>query len=366
MDIIHIVLGKANPDRMNGVNKVVHQLATRQAASGRKVAVWGIAADTEHNYPARNFETRLFLQAKRKFAIRKELKKAIANAENTTFHLHGGWIPTFWAVAKCIKKCKKRVVLTPHGAYNTIAMQKSGIAKKVYYYLFEKKVLDTVARIHCIGASEKEGLEKIYPNNKQYLLPYGFQKPATESFTKKSKNQFVIGFVGRIDLHTKGLDLLAQAFAKFSEFKKTHLWIVGDSDEMAALQDLLEKEGVANNTILFGSKYGEEKNEIIKQMDVFTHPSRNEGLPTAVLEAASFGVPSVVTRATNVGSYLEKHHAGHCVPNESVDDLVAAFEKIYAAWQANKINNYINGTQKMLDEEFNWEILVERYDELYV
>ena len=27
MKIIHIVLGKANPNRMNGVNKVVHNLA---------------------------------------------------------------------------------------------------------------------------------------------------------------------------------------------------------------------------------------------------------------------------------------------------------------------------------------------------
>ena len=36
MEIIHIVLGKANPERMNGVNKVVFQLATKQAESGRK------------------------------------------------------------------------------------------------------------------------------------------------------------------------------------------------------------------------------------------------------------------------------------------------------------------------------------------
>ena len=47
MEIIHIVLGKANPDRMNGVNKVVYQLATKQADFGEKVAVWGITNDTE-------------------------------------------------------------------------------------------------------------------------------------------------------------------------------------------------------------------------------------------------------------------------------------------------------------------------------
>jgi hypothetical protein len=43
MEIIHIVLGKANPDRMNGVNKVVYQLATKQVEFGENVAVWGLS-----------------------------------------------------------------------------------------------------------------------------------------------------------------------------------------------------------------------------------------------------------------------------------------------------------------------------------
>ena len=60
MEIIHLILGKANPDRMNGVNKVVYQLTTQQAIAGRKVSIWGISKNTEHNYGERNFETRLF------------------------------------------------------------------------------------------------------------------------------------------------------------------------------------------------------------------------------------------------------------------------------------------------------------------
>ena len=63
MEIIHIILGKANPERMNGVNKVVYQLATQQSHSGRDVKVWGITKNISHDYGVRNFETRLF-QAK--------------------------------------------------------------------------------------------------------------------------------------------------------------------------------------------------------------------------------------------------------------------------------------------------------------
>ena len=52
MEIIHLVLGKANPLRMNGVNKVVHELAEQQCASGLKASVWGITAQPVHDYPA--------------------------------------------------------------------------------------------------------------------------------------------------------------------------------------------------------------------------------------------------------------------------------------------------------------------------
>ena len=38
--IVHLVLGKANPERMNGVNKVAHALAATQKDFGYDVEVW--------------------------------------------------------------------------------------------------------------------------------------------------------------------------------------------------------------------------------------------------------------------------------------------------------------------------------------
>ncbi|MFT4598692.1 MAG: glycosyltransferase involved in cell wall biosynthesis [Bacteroidia bacterium] len=366
MEIVHIVLGKANPERMNGVNKVVYQIASRQAASGRDVQVWGITKNITHNYEERNFETKLFKKRKNPFTISAELKNAIIQSENTVFHLHGGWIPTFWAVAKCFKKCNKKSVLTPHGAYNTIAMKASDWTKKIYFQLFEKSILKTANKIHCIGASEKEGLENIYPNHKQIILPYGFDRPPMDSFIKQHNKTFVVGFVGRIDIHTKGLDILTKAFARFQKDKKTKLWIVGDSDENPKLKTMLKEEGIVHNTILYGSKFGLEKNAIIQQMDVFAHPSRNEGLPTAVLEAATFGVPSIVTQATNVGSYITKYNAGKCIKNENVNELITALEEVYLEWQANAMAHYLDNTQAMLNQEFNWDRLINKYDGLYL
>ena len=67
MEIIHLILGKANPDRMNGVNRAVHHLATSQAQNGMHVSVWGITPTPDSAYPdGRLYTTRLFRSRKSK------------------------------------------------------------------------------------------------------------------------------------------------------------------------------------------------------------------------------------------------------------------------------------------------------------
>ena len=44
MKIIHLVLGKANPNRMNGVNKVAHYHAEYLHKLGHEVEIWGLTS----------------------------------------------------------------------------------------------------------------------------------------------------------------------------------------------------------------------------------------------------------------------------------------------------------------------------------
>ena len=367
MEIIHIVLGKANPDRMNGVNKVVFQLATKQAESGRKVTVWGITKEPIKNFPDRNFETVLFPLGSHAFAIDKSLKAAIiAHADKAVFHIHGSWVSTFWAVARTLKKYKARYIVTPHGGYNTIAMQKNAWVKKIFFQLFESKVLQSAYKIHCIGQSETTGLASIFANNKSTLLPYGFetQNPALQLSNDGGK--FIIGFVGRLDIYTKGLDMLINSFAAFAkEVPQTELWILGDSDERATLESLIVNQGLFDKIILFGSKFGQEKDQIMAKMHVFVHPSRNEGLPASVLEAASMGLPCIVSRATNVAETIESFDAGIAVANENTKEITAAMINLYHNWKNNTLHLKGENAKKMVKTHFAWSAILPQFDSLY-
>ncbi|WP_395056826.1 glycosyltransferase family 4 protein [Flavobacterium sp.] len=365
MEIIHIILGKANPDRMNGVNKVVYQLATKQVEFGKKISVWGIANDTENNYGNRNFDTKLFLKKRNPFAFSKELKKALLEKKGKAiFHIHGGWIPTFYAIGKLLHKNKIAYIFTPHGAYNVIVMERNFWVKRIYFQLFEKKFLSKATKIHCIGKSEIIGLQNLYKNEKTILVPYGFENNQEISFRNSANKDIVFGFIGRLDIYTKGLDTLIKAFGKFiKQNPNAQLWIIGDSQEKAKLHAMLVAQNMQNNVVLFGGKFGKEKDDLMQQMDIFIHPSRNEGLPTSVIEAASYGKPCIVTDATNIGDLIEQYQAGEMILEQCHHKLEESMEKLAAIWKKQEDFTLVrHNAIKMVKENFNWTKIIQEFN----
>jgi glycosyltransferase involved in cell wall biosynthesis len=367
MEIIHIVLGKANPERMNGVNKVVYELATRQAASGANVSIWGITRNPVVNYGERNFKTRLFRKNRNPFFTDEVLlEQLLTKKGKAVFHIHGGWIPEFAGIAKHLSENAIPFVFTPHGAYNTIAMQRNKLVKQIYFSLFEKKMLQRASKIHCLGESEILGIKKMFEGVDTCLLPYGFEPQATNIAENGPQDDFIVGFVGRIDIYTKGLDLLLQAFEKFNaRIPSSKLWIIGDGKEKQELEKIVAGRNLAQSVILFGGKFNEEKTGLMRQMDVFVHPSRNEGLPAAILEAAAMGLPSIVSKATNMAEHVQRFKAGISISNENAKELEEALYNIYLARTNSHHAEMQQNAQRMVKKAFNWDTLIIEFHKLY-
>lgn len=368
MEIIHLVLGKANPNRMNGVNKVVYQLATRQAASGQSVSVWGIAKDLTQNFGERNFSTQLFKASPNPFGLPGGIEKAFSQKKGkAVVHVHGGWIPVFSGISTLLKKAEIPFVFTPHGAYNQVAMQRSKFLKKLYFNYFEKRLLRNSSRIHCLGASEVKGLTSLFTNQKTVLLPYGYcPETDTQIHSEVNSNKFVIGFIGRLDVYTKGLDLLVDAFQKFhTNHPDSELWLVGDGPERPAFEKEIFVKGWQKAIKFFGPRFGAEKEQILAQMDVFAHPSRNEGLPASILEAASFRIPLLVTEATNLADLVRKYDCGIAVNDGDTKALAQAMKQFFTGWQKKENTAMGERAKAMVQQEFNWDSILQRFNHLY-
>ena len=119
-------------------------------------------------------------------------------------------------------------------------------------------------------------------------------------------HQPVVLFIGRI-IHKKGLHNLVDAMdAIRRQLPDAVLVICGGRDQdrgyVAALDAQIARLKLEDHMRWAGFVNEEEKRAAFAACSVFAHPSYSEGMAMAVLEAMSFGVPTVVTP----GCYMDR------------------------------------------------------------
>lgn len=367
MKIIHLILGKANPERMNGVNKVVHALATHQSRASWDLEVWGITPDVVVNYPAREFTTRLFRAGRNPFHLPRLLKTALGEvaAAGAVVHLHGGFIPAYFSAAQLLKALGVPYVITPHGAYNAHALRKNRLLKRLYLACCEHFVLRNATVVHCLGQSEVQGVKTLEPGMETCLLPYGYEGEIGGAVSPPLHDTFRVGFCGRLDERSKGLDCLIAGFGQFARQQPgAELWIIGDGPDRARVARWAARLPTGQVKLL-GSRYGAEKKDLLTQLDAFAHPSHYEGLPTAVLEAAALGIPCVVTEATNLGSYIRDFACGQVMETARPEQLAAGLHRLHQQWGGAGQLQFRQRSRTMVATAFAWPTLLHDYQLMY-
>lgn len=89
----------------------------------------------------------------------------------------------------------------------------------------------------------------------------------------------------------------------------------GELDEY--LRGLIGKLGLEKQVILLGSRA--DIDEICKSADIFLHPSYQEGLPVALMEAMAAGLPCVASRIRGNTDLIEEGRGGYLCPPADVE-----------------------------------------------
>ena len=368
MKIFHILLGKANPNTMNGVNKVVDAFATEQTLLGCDVTVCGVASNLiirhEHNYGYK-----LFIACKNPFKYPEDLLKYILenSDENSIFHFHSVFILWYLPLIKALKRNRRyHIFLTPHGAYIPAAM--NSLKKKIGFWLFDSKIIKSVEAVHIIGyQTENNDYVKKYAK-RIVVIPNGFGVQNIPELKENEKDGLVFGYLGRLAKRHKGLDKLIYAFAEYKrKGGKGILKLAGGGPDEDFLKNLTKEEGMANFVFFEGVLYDELKWKFLAGISTLISPSRWDVLPTACLEAAAAGRPLSVTADTNLGKYVEKFGAGIVIPHAVTEAIVKQmfdFEKIFE--DRNAYQTMCEAAKKMVREELNWKSITKQIvEQLY-
>jgi glycosyltransferase involved in cell wall biosynthesis len=103
---------------------------------------------------------------------------------------------------------------------------------------------------------------------------------------------FLVGMVGRVQLHHKGQDVALRVVRRLlTEGLPVRLVVIGDGPDSSALRQMADQLGIASQVSFLG--WREDAGSLIPLLDAVLLPSRFEGLPQTALQAATAHVPVI-------------------------------------------------------------------------
>lgn len=232
--------------------------------------------------------------------------KIIKKVDVIHFHdfyiLHNVWI-SFLSVIY-----HKPYIVSAHGCLESRRVAEKSVLKKIFMKLFGNLILKHSSI--CIAISQSEIISYLIngvPKEKIRYIPNGVNldemKPeiSKEQFKKNfniPQNKIIFTYLGRIH-KIKGLDFLIKAIAKLDQ-EDWHFIISGpDHGFLIELQLLIKKHHLSDKISLIKAQFGSKKYDLLNATDVFVYPSYSEGFSLAILEAAGFGIPLLITKGCN-------------------------------------------------------------------
>lgn len=164
--------------------------------------------------------------------------------------------------------------------------------------------------------------EKI--KKKAYVIPNPVTYPKG-SVIDKGDRRNIISFVARFEVKQKRQDLMLQAFKKVVErFPNYTLHFYGDGDDIESIKSMALELSIQNNVVFEGNVSSVKQH--IADSKLFVLCSDYEGIPNALIEAMSLGIPCISTKCSPGGAELliENGVNGLLVPCNDVDALAQA------------------------------------------
>lgn len=142
------------------------------------------------------------------------------------------------------------------------------------------------------------------------------------------KNTLKLVTVGRL-VHQKGYDRLVRVADRLlQEGFDFVLYIIGDGEERASLEQYIREHNLQDNVILLG--YQANPYRFMRLCDLFVCSSRAEGFSTVITEAVILGLPIISTDCAGVREIFGEELCGMIVPN-SEDALFEGLRYIFAS-----------------------------------
>jgi glycosyltransferase involved in cell wall biosynthesis len=166
--------------------------------------------------------------------------------------------------------------------------------------------------------------------------------------------------IGRYE-HKKGQDLLIRAFEQIADrFPRLFLVMIGaPGTETSKIRELVARSPVSERISMIENVPHEQVPAYLRAALVFVLPSRREGLPFAILEAAACRKPVVAAAAVGVPELIEDQVTGRLVPVEDDRALAEAISDLVA--HSDLRERVAENLHRLVSREFTWRQAYDHY-----
>ena len=342
-----------------GIAPVMYALARRLSAHGHEVRLFG--GEDSHTATDCSMAGVSWCAApvlwRKGIAYAPSLKTSLHDFAPEIIHVHG-----IWCYAELVAATMNvPFILSPHGMLDSWALNHSKWKKKIYAACFEHRIFKKADTIHALCQAEACAIDNFHSGKKIVIIPNGVELPSERSLlpTPDGKNELL--FLGR--LHPKkGVDNLIKAFGCIPQ-KNWRLVIAGwDQNGYETLLRRLAAENPNADIVFSGPLFGQEKVAAFRRSSAFILPSLSEGLPMAVLEAWSYGLPTLLTDFCNLpeGFYAEA--------SVRIEPEVNALKKQlcdFFTLPATERKKMGLRAEQLVQKNFSWDQVVASYLDLY-
>lgn len=231
----------------------------------------------------------------------------------------------------------KKVVykMTNFGMDDPLSLQKQPGGKlKFFFFKYVEKAVAISS--DCLSAYQKSNL----PPEKCSFIPNGVNVEKFKPLSSEEKNvmrktmglddnEVVISYLGQITQRKgvhKILAALANLIAQQSNFQCYLVGPIVDENYFSELKNQISQQNLENRVVFPGAV--KQSQRYLQASDIFIFPSEKEGLPNALLEAMSCGLPGIVSNISGCADVIQHGHNGFLFEPDDVASLSKFLAKL--------------------------------------
>ena len=243
------------------------------------------------------------------------VKKLVDEKKYQIVHCHSpiGGVICRIACRNARKRCGTKVIYTAHGFHFFKGASKMAWA---VFYPIEKICSHYTDILITINQEDYTNAQKFYAKRVEYVPGIGvhtneFRIVDVDRSSKRaefgfSEQDFVFMSTGQISVR-KNHEVAIRALAKIDNANVKYL-IVGFGEFEDKLKKIAEELGLKSRVVFAG--YRGDVKELLHIADAYIFPSLQEGLPAALMEAMSVGLPVVCSRIRGNTDLIEGGKGG--------------------------------------------------------